>query len=217
MAEPLAVMQARRRLRLDCEKKFALCFLNLSGATERRVDMVLRLWVVLVICVFGSSALGGAATWSRSASAPLTPPTFRASPKWVTLTTGPATSPAILPPQVWAITVRGNVSALRPFSLFNGLRQLSRDAILIWASTSGRGGPTRVFTRAKWPLRLSSFRVDEGWEGQPAPNVQQRLRWASVNDWRLDVRVYFATQHPGIRLLRAAQAELDRLLLPHSR
>jgi hypothetical protein len=53
------------------------------------------------------------------------------------------------------------------------------------------------------------------WEGQPTLNVQQRLRWASVRGWRLDVRVYFATQHPSGRLLRTAQAELNRLLLPN--
>lgn len=60
-------------------------------------------------------------------------------------------------------------------------------------------------------------RVDRGWEGQPARNVQQRLRWAWVRGWWLDVRVYFGTQQPGRKLLRAAQAELDRLRLPGSR
>jgi hypothetical protein len=178
--------------------------------------MGFHLRVVLGLCVIASTALGGAAAALRSGSAPMPPPAFRASPDWVTVTTGP-TTPAILSPQVWAITARGNVSALRPFDLFNGLRGLGRDAILIWASTAGRGGPTQVFTRAKWPLRLAAFRVDRWWEGQPASNVQQRLRWASINGWRLDVRVYFATQHPRKRLLRDAQAALDRLLLPRPR
>jgi hypothetical protein len=79
----------------------------------------------------------------------------------------------------------------------------------------GGGGATRVFTTSRWPLRLSSFRVDHGWEGQPAANVQQRLRWVVVHGWHLDVRVYFGTQHPSKRLLAKAQAELDRLRLPH--
>jgi len=178
--------------------------------------MSLRLASVLSLCVFALAALAGSAASARSDPSLLPPPAFRPSRAWVTLTTGP-TNPAVLPPQVWAITRRGNVSALRPFDLFNGLRGLSRDAILISAQTSGRGGPTRVWTRARWPLRLSSFRVDRGWEGQPARNVQQRLRWAWVRGWRLDVRVYFATQQPNRRLLAEAQAELDRLLLPHSR
>jgi hypothetical protein len=61
---------------------------------------------------------------------------------------------------------------------------------------------------------LAGFRLDRMWEGQPAPNIQQRLRWATVAGWHLDVRVYFATQHPGKALLASAQAELNRLLLP---
>ncbi len=78
-----------------------------------------------------------------------------------------------------------------------------------------QAGATNVtFGRSAWPLPLSTFRVDRSWEGQPASNVQQRLRWAAVHGWHLDVRVYFATQHPGKRLLRTAQQELDRLLLP---
>lgn len=178
--------------------------------------MGFRLCLVLGLCVFAVAALGGAAASPRSGSSVLPPPAFRPAPEWWTLTTGP-TNATGLEPQVWAITARSNVAALVPFDLFNGLRRLNRDAVLIWASTSARGGPTRVFTRATWPLRLSAFRVDRTWEGQPAPNVQQRLRWASVGGWRLDVRVYFATQHPSKRLIGAAQAELDRLLLPGSR
>jgi hypothetical protein len=181
---------------------------------RRKEEMGFRLCLVLGLSAFASSSLGGAAGSSRSGSVLLPPPAFRVSREWVTLTTGP-TNPAVLYPKVWAITVRGNVSALRPFDLFNGLRALSRDAILMSAQTSGRGGPTRVFTRARWPLRLSTFRVDRSWEGQPVPRVQQRLRWAWVKGWRLDVRAYFATQHPGKKLLRETQAELNRLLLPH--
>jgi hypothetical protein len=71
-----------------------------------------------------------------------------------------------------------------------------------------------VFTKTSWPLHLSSFRVDHGWEGQPATKVQQRLRWAVVDGWHLDVRVYFGTQHPSKALFAKAQAELDRLRLP---
>jgi hypothetical protein len=115
---------------------------------------------------------------------------------------------------VWAITTRSNLAALAPYDFSTNLLHLSPDAVYIWASTDGRGGPTKTFSPAEWPLRLSGFRLDHGWEGQPAQNVQQRLRWAAVHCWHLDVRVYFATQHPSRRLLRAAQRELDRLLLP---
>jgi hypothetical protein len=121
-----------------------------------------------------------------------------------------------LEPQVWAITARSDLSALVPFDLSNGLRRLGKNAVLIQASNLGRGGPTSLFRGAAWPLQLRDFRLDRAWEGQPRANVQQRLRWASVAGWQLDVRVYFATQRPSKRLLGAAQAELDRLRLPGS-
>jgi hypothetical protein len=175
-----------------------------------------RLGFTLAVCALALALLGGAAAPSPSRSSVLAPPSFRASPAWWTISTGPS-SRVELAPQVWAITAyRGsNVGALVPFDLFNGLRRLSRGAVLVWALTAGRGGPNGTFTRATWPLRLSSFRVDRMWEGQPTLNVQQRLRWASVRGWRLDVRVYFATQRPGKRPLRIAQAEIDRMLLPN--
>jgi hypothetical protein len=103
------------------------------------------------------------------------------------------------------------------FDLFKGLRTMSRRGILIWATTAGRGGPTTTYPRAARRLRLSRFRVCRGWEGQPAANVQQRMRDATVHGWHLDVRVYFATQHPSRTLRVRAQAQLDRLLPPSSR
>ncbi len=112
---------------------------------------------------------------------------------------------------VVAVTTR-DVAAAHPFEVFTSLTRLSKNGILIWATTIGRNRPT--FTPMQWPPRLSSFRVDHGWEGQPAANVQQRLRWGVVDGWDMDVRVYFATQHPGKKLLREAQAQLDGLTLP---
>lgn len=164
-----------------------------------------RISLALVACGLALVLLGGAAATSHSRSSALPPLSFRPSPAWWTVTTGAPSSRVDLAPQVWAITThRSDAGALVPFDLFNGLRRLSRNAILVWALTAGRGGTNGTFTRGTWPLRLSSFRVDQIWEGQPTLNVQQRLRWASVRGWRLDVRVYFATQHPSRRLLREA-------------
>jgi hypothetical protein len=170
------------------------------------------------------TALGGTAASSSPALPPLPPPSFQpALDEWLTVTTGPtrhrftANPPRAIgiAPQVWAITIRrSDLSALQPYSLGTGLLRLRRSAVLIWATTSGRGGPTPVYTSARWPLQLRSFRVDHRWETQPAPNIQERLRWAAVDGWRLDVRVYFATQHPSKGLLSAAQAELNRMRLP---
>ncbi len=172
-----------------------------------------RLGPALAICGLALALLGGASASSPSSGSALPPPTFRPSAAWLTVTTGSSNIPN-LEASVWAITARSNLAALAPYDLFNGLRHLSRGAVLVWASTAGRGGPNVTFGRSAWPLPLSTFRVDRSWEGQPASNVQQRLRWAAVHGWHLDVRVYFATQHPGKRLLRTAQQELDRLRLP---
>jgi hypothetical protein len=116
---------------------------------------------------------------------------------------------------VWAASDRGTGQEAL-FNLFVGLKRLSSSGIVIWAIDAGRGGPTRVFTKTRWPPKLGSFRLDQSWEGQPAANVQQRLRWATVAGWHLDVRVYFGTQHPTKATLAKAQAELNRLTLPAS-
>lgn len=49
-----------------------------------------------------------------------------------------------------------------------------------------------------------AVRLDFGWEGQPAPDIQQRLRAVSVRDWNLEARVYHATQNPHRMLLDEA-------------
>jgi hypothetical protein len=171
--------------------------------------------VVVVVVVFLLLALrptGAGARPERSATV-LPPPSFLPAAGWWTMTTGP-TDGRRLAPEVWAASDQGT-GQVGLFNLFVGLRKLTPSGIVIWASTSGRGGVTQVFTKTKWPLRLSSFRVDHGWEGQPTSHVQQRLRWSVVGGWHLDVRVYFGTQHPTKTVLAKAQAELDRLQLPH--
>ncbi len=145
----------------------------------------------------------------------LPPPSLRADPDWLTVTTGP-TDPGLVAPSVWAITATEGTSALVPFDLFNGLRSLSPCGVVIWATTSGRGGVTTDFRPVTLPLRLRRFVVYRLWEGQPAANLQQRLRWVSVAGWQLDVRVYFGTQHPSRDLVAMVEAELNRLRLPRA-
>jgi hypothetical protein len=143
----------------------------------------------------------------------LSPPGIQSDAAWLTATTG-ATDPSQLAPQVWAIMARSDIAALVPFDLFNGLKKLSTTAALVWATTSGRGGPDHVHKAAAWPPPLSDFRVDRSWEGQPLPQIQQRLLWMAAGGWRFDVRVYFGTEHPSKTLLEVVQAELNRLTLP---
>jgi len=176
---------------------------------SRRVGFVLGISGLVVLVALGGATRSPAA--SRSASLP--PPSLRPSPAWLSVTTG-SSNVSRLAPSVWAITARSNLAALAPFNNFDNLRHLSRSAVYLWATTSGRGRPDATFKRAEWPLRLSDFRIDRAWEGQPATNVQPRLRWVAVHGWHLDVRVYYATQHPSKQQLRAAQQELNRLLLP---
>jgi hypothetical protein len=112
---------------------------------------------------------------------------------------------------VVAVTAR-DAAVIHPFALFGSLRRLSRSGILVWAVTIGRG--RHGFARRRWPPRLASFRVERGWEGQPASSVQQRVWLGAVHGWDMDVRVYFGTQTPSVRLRAKAQAELLRLRLP---
>ena|SRR5438876_1609312 len=177
--------------------------------------MSIRLCVLVVLCLLGTAGAGASAA-SRLLSYP-PPPRFRPAPGWTTIRHGP-TEPDVSPFMVWAIT-KPDLARLVPIKLFTSLARLRSHGIAIWAATIGRrGGPNRGFSTARLPLQLSSFRVDQGWEDQPnGSHIQPRVRSATVQGWHLDVRVYFATEHPDRRLLRAAQAELDRLLLPVSR
>lgn len=77
----------------------------------------------------------------------LPPPGVSGNPDG-TVTTGP-TAPAQQAPQLSAITARTDVGALVPFDLFNGLKKLSANAALVWATTSERA--SRIASTS-WPL-----------------------------------------------------------------
>jgi hypothetical protein len=163
--------------------------------------------------VMGGLVVAVSADAAPQRPATLPPPGIRSNPAWLTVTTGP-TNASQQVPEVFAISA-SNADALVPFDLFNGLKKLRPTAALIWASTSSKNGPFK-FKRAAWPPRLSDFRLDHGWEGQPLARIQQRLLWITRGEWNLDVRVYFGTQHPSKPLLATVQAELRRLTLPAS-
>lgn len=145
---------------------------------------------------------------------PLPPPGVSPNASWVSESSGP-TDPSKSIPQLFVVT-RGAPRQPRPhlpLSIFGGLRQLAPNAALIWASTTSRGHFDH-FPYDAWPPRLAHFRVDHGWEGQPAARIQQRLLWFTSHGWSLDVRVYFGTQHPSTALIMTVQSELNRLTLP---
>jgi hypothetical protein len=173
---------------------FAPATRNLRVGTRGRV-LLAALVVVLATATIGVSAR----------LSPLA--TFRPASGWLVERAG-ADNPSL----VVAVTAR-DASVIRPVALFGTFKELSRDGVLVWADTVGRG--RKDFPpRSAWPPRLGSFRVDHGWEGQPAPNIQQRVWVGSVQGWDLDVRIFFATQRPSSALRAQAQAELDRLRLP---
>jgi len=132
---------------------------------------------------------------------------FPPAPGWTLL------HPSTEPRTVLAVTAP-DARSQQPFLAFTSLRRLRRGGVLIWADASRPDARVGPFPRARLPLRLRDFRVDHGWEGQPVPNVQQRLRWVNVAGWNLEVRVYFGTQHPSRAVLARTQTEIDRLRLP---
>lgn len=159
------------------------------------------------VVLIAAMAVGAVLASPGAPAAAMRLATFRPAPGWVVVPAGKGN-----PSLVVAVTAR-DAAAVRPVALFGSFRKLSRAGILVWVDTIGRG--RRGFPAASaWPPRLASFRVDHGWEGQPARNVQQRVWVGSVGHWDLDVRVFFATQRPSSTLRARAQAELYRLRLP---
>ena len=91
------------------------------------------------------------------------------------------------------------------------LRRLPASGIVIFASGYQEGSPPPLPAGPPLPYRLSEYRRDAGWEGQPAVNVPQYVLAASRGNHLLDVRVFFGTQAPSDRELARAQAELGTL------
>jgi hypothetical protein len=156
--------------------------------------------IAVLAVALGVATAGASAPATRLAG-------FRSASGWLIVPAGAAN-----PSLVVAVTAR-DAAVVHPVALFGSFKKLSRGGILVWADTVGRG--RRDFpTASSWPPQLPDFRVDHGWKGQPAANIQQRTWVRSVHRWDLDVRVFFATQRPSSALRARAQAELNRLRLP---
>src|SRR5579872_5091469 len=125
------------------------------------------------------------ATAGASQTQLLPPPGVRASQGWLRQTSGPK-DPTKAVPQLFAVTrTPARPRPHLPLSIFNGLRQLAPGGALIWASTASRGHYDH-FKYDGWPPRLSHFRVDNAWEGQPQARIQQRLLWFTADGWSFD-------------------------------
>ena len=163
------------------------------ASQPRKPGMRLRVLAGLAALTVALAATAGAsASRPRLAS-------FRSASGWLVEQAG-ADNPSL----VVAVTAP-DASAAHPVALFGSFKKLSRSGILVWVDTAGRG--RKGFPAATaWPPRLARFRIDHGWEGQPAANIQQRVWVRSVHGWDLDFRVFFATQDPS----SALQAEPPR-------
>lgn len=159
----------------------------------------------LTLIAISLLALAGASASGSTQTTPLA--SFRPAHGWIVVQAG-ADNPSL----VVAVTTP-DAAAVHPVALFESFKKLSPRGILIWADTAGRR--RKGFPPAKtWPPKLTNFRIDHGWEGQPAPNIQQRTWVRAVHGWDLDIRVFFATQQPSATLKTRAQAELRQLHLP---
>jgi hypothetical protein len=182
--------------------------MDLRGTFGRRSVMSARR--ALGLCLVLVISLAAGAGIARSSTVSTKSPNFKPAAGWVIVHAG-RDQPYMSSSMVIAVTTPDR-SAAHPFGAFTSLKKLSSRGILVWALTIGRNRPT--FAPMQWPPRLSGFRLDHAWEGQPAANVQQRLKWGVINGWDMDIRVYFATQHPDKKMLERAQAQLDRIVLP---
>jgi len=128
---------------------------------------------VRVFLVFGLCAFVIATGATAASPAPPAPPRLRPAPGWTSIRSllislSPRRSkPAASRASVIAATA-ADAAGLCPFALFTSLTRLRRGGIVVIATTIGRHRPSFHFVRARFPLRLSSFRVDRGWENQPA-------------------------------------------------
>ncbi|MEO8477780.1 MAG: hypothetical protein ABI572_12145 [Actinomycetota bacterium] len=97
------------------------------------------------------------------------------------------------------------------------LAALPPDGIVIVAMLGlpkDTSSPDPRYPDAVLPLQLSDAEIAHSWEGQSNLNVPvYRIGTTLPDGTKLDVRVYFGSQHPGQATLSEAQAELDTLSL----
>jgi hypothetical protein len=156
------------------------------------------------------------------------PPTFEPAGGWSTVSTGPVPVGSEGLSVTWASNVPFHAQDLRDsaqvgqlvFTPRETMRALPPDGVVLVTDLPlpdklpATPGPN--FPERELPLQLSDAEVQQQWEGQVAPNVPFYWLQGVVNDQYVEVRVFFGTQDPSPETLRAAQEELDRLLVPES-
>jgi hypothetical protein len=160
---------------------------------------------VLILAALASGCCGGTTHAVKPATTGRSPqPTLSAADGWMTRTVDPG---GIAFAEASTVPPRESLDTFPDATL----RNLPADGIVIYASGYQARESKPPFRALPLPYRLSEFRHDQGWEGQPAANVPQYVLATSLDNHLLDVRVFFGTQSPSGQQLAHAQAELDTL------
>jgi hypothetical protein len=92
---------------------------------------------------------------------------------------------------------------------------LSGDGVVISVWLYPRGAGDSGYPARSLPLQLSGATLSNGFEGVSEDIANERLV-ARVGDWDAEVHAWFGTNPPTQAQLRAAQEELNRLVIPTS-
>ena len=194
------------------------------GSVARRRPLAALAATAIVSIVVGAAV--GIVAWPGPTGAKATGvypgPAFLPAKGWTALAVAPGSGePADFAPLAWTTNVPVSEQS-NPFSIFplsgSDLRDLPSDGVLVvaWIGTpnlvpapANPDYPDRTL-----PLQLGDATIQQTWEGQPRPNIPQYILSARVNQRWVDVRAYFGTQDPSAATRHAAQAALDRLVLP---
>ena len=97
-------------------------------------------------------------------------------------------------------------------------KELPADGVVIYASLPSPDDHPRHATggdsKVHLPPSLDEFNVERRWEGQVAPNVPQYELWALAHRQRLELRIWFGTQHPSAAVRAMVDHELHTLTVP---
>ena len=216
--QALATVATASRPRFQSSRR-----LRIAGVARRRPLAALAATAIASVVV---GAAVGIVAWPGPTGARATGvypgPAFLPAKGWTGVAVAPGSGePADFAPLAWTTNVPVS-ERTTPFSIFplsgSDLRDLPADGILVvaWIGTpnlvpapANPDYPDRTL-----PLQLGNATIQHTWEGQPRPDIPQYILSARVNQRWVDVRAYFGTRDPSAATRRAAQAALERLVLP---
>ncbi len=150
---------------------------------------------------------------------------FEAADGWNVVKSDPAIADQPGAPQAWAANVPFAPQDVPPGSTqgYPGgypagtVRTLPPEGIVIVADllleTRNPLPPSRQFPERHLPLGLEQPPYS-GWEGQPREDLSLSAVNATVNGWWVTVTVVFGTKDPSDALIRQANEEVARLVVP---